>query len=95
MSKPPFWVSRVPVLSTAHLQQETMDRLQHGPIENAFGTVAAYPEGAFLSLITVVIPGDLPPDLAALCRWVRQRRYGWIRLDADGDVAPGLPVYDW
>ena len=95
MSKPPYWVSRVPVLSTAHVQLETMERLQCGRVENAFGTVAAYPEGVFLSLTTVDIPEDLSPDLAALCRWVRQRRYGWIRLDADCDVVSGLPTYDW
>ena len=95
MSKPPYWVSRVPVLSTAHLTFETMDRLQSGPCENPFGTVAAYPEGVFVYLRTSVIPDGLPPDLLALCHWVRKRRYGWIRLDADGDQVAGLPVYSW
>jgi hypothetical protein len=95
MTKPPFWVSRVPVLSTAHVSQETMDMLLAGPTENAFGTVAAYPEGVFLSLTTIRIPDDLPEDLAALCRWVRRRRYGWIRLDCDGDTVDDLPVHDW
>lgn len=95
MAKPPFWVSQVPVLSTAHLRQETVEMLLASPSENAFGTVAAYPEGAFLFLTTVVIPDGLPPDLAALCRWVRRRRYGWIRLDCDGDTVDDLTVFDW
>lgn len=94
-SRPSFVVDAIPVLSTAHVTQKTMERLQAGPIENVFGTVAVYPEGAFLSLATDNIPEDLPPDLVALCGWVREHRFGWARLDADGDIVPGLPVHDW
>ena len=52
MAKPPYYVSRVPVLSSSHLRFETMERLQAGPCENPFGTVAAYTEGVFLYLRT-------------------------------------------
>jgi hypothetical protein len=95
VAKPPYYVSRVPVLSSTHVSFETMERLQSGPAENSFGTVAAYPEGVFLYLQTVLIPENLPEDLLALCKWARKRRCNWIRLDADGDLVDGLPTYNW
>jgi hypothetical protein len=95
VAKPPYYVSRVPVLSSSHVSAETMDQMQSGPAENSFGTVAAYPEGVFLYLQTVLIPEGLPEDLLALCKWARKRRCNWIRLDADGDLVDGLPKFDW
>lgn len=93
MSKPRYWILRVPVLSTAHVSQATIDWLACHSGHTDFGVVAGYPEGFFLYLHDPKAAADLPEDLAVLARWVRRRRYNWLRLDADGDVVDGLPRF--
>jgi hypothetical protein len=39
--------------------------------------------------------GDAPDDLAVVLRYASERRVDWLMLDCDGDVAEGLPTYDW
>ena len=95
MAKPGYYVSRVPVLSTAHVREATLARLLVEPEDSPVAVVAGYPEGCFLYLKAAAGEPDQSEDLRALYQWARQRHYHWIRLDADGDMVSGLPVYHW
>ncbi|KAF0811013.1 hypothetical protein A167_00045 [Alcanivorax sp. S71-1-4] len=50
MAREPCYVSRIPVLSTAHIHPNTLQRLLDGPADSAIAVVAPYPEGLFLYL---------------------------------------------
>ncbi|MDP2229238.1 MAG: hypothetical protein Q8J78_17370 [Moraxellaceae bacterium] len=96
MSSSAIYVSEVPVLSTAHVCATTMDLLLSGPTETPFGMVCTYPEGCFILFVAEdTMPTETPADLADLHRWLQKQPYHWCRLDADGDIVNGLPVYDW
>lgn len=86
-----FWIMTIPVLSTGHVEQATMDLLQSRP---EFTTVACYDIGAFV-VVQDETYDDVPPDLEAIFVWARQQGHQWIRLDPDGDHVGGLPTYDW
>lgn len=90
-----YYLSRVPVLSCAHLRLETLWRLTDGAPETPVAVVARYREGCFLQLKPAAGAPDQSSDLRALYRWARRRHYHWIRLDADGNQVEGLPVHDW
>lgn len=100
------WIMRLPVISTAHVEQATMNLLSH---DNDFDLkVIPYPEGAIISIPTCwtddgdpdeIDPDDadngLPTELAACLRWAGSHGFYWLRLDSDGDVIEGLRTFDW
>lgn len=88
-----LWVMRVPVLSTAHIKHNTLEKLASA--ENEF-RVIDYEEGAFVRINPRNF-SKVPPEIRRLVKWFTQAfpKQWWIRLDRDGDVIPGLPVYDW
>lgn len=103
MSQPTYWTMQVPVLSTAHLSQITVNLLteQDHTIEFLPTTCAPYPHGLF-----VYMPGQLTeseemefPDLEEVRKWYLQQpgseQGGWVRFDADGDKIDDLTEYDW
>lgn len=83
-----MWEMNVPVLSTSHIQQGTLVKLDPR-------TVADYEEGAFvhLGLCKTSLPDELVPVKTWFFRNYPSQR--WIRFDRDGDVVDGLPTYDW
>ena len=95
MTSPAYWVSRVPVLSTAHVSRETMEWLIANPGDHEFGVVANYSHGVFLQLDNRNEAPEAPAEIRQLQQWIRPRHYQWIRLDTNGDVVPGLPIHDW
>jgi len=75
----------MPVLSTCHMPH-TRALKDLG----AIATVAEYDQGGFVYL----------PELAAAPDWLKPIIEmfiddGWVRFDADEEVWPGLPTYDW
>lgn len=84
---------RVPVLSTAHIKENTLEKLASAPEEFL---VIDYEEGAFVR-INPYSPSKPPPEIRLLVKWLRHAfpKQWWIRLDRDGDIIDGLPVYDW
>lgn len=93
------WVMHCPVLSTAHLQQQTVWRLEIIKDGfNEFGTRGFnYPEGVMFRCgdDPDLDSKDLPEDLRTCIAWARARHYVWIRFDCDGDEIAGLPQYEW
>jgi hypothetical protein len=88
-----LWVMRVPVLSTIHIKRDTLEKLATAGEQSR---VIGYEEGAFV-MITPRSSWNPPPEIKRLVKWFRGNfpRQWWIRFDRDGDVIPGLPVYDW
>jgi hypothetical protein len=50
MARAPCYVSHIPVLSTAHIHPNTLQRLLDGPADSTIAVGAPYPEGLFLYL---------------------------------------------
>lgn len=93
------WNRAVPVVSTAHVTQETMDGLTSAdlPIE-----CAAYEYGVFIYTGEGVESWDpegwqsLPPDLRQVIEWHWKGAKGpWLNLDASGGQTSALPIFDW
>ncbi len=95
-----YWIIHIPVISTAHITQEIaaeMSKLLPG--EELYGLdCAVAPFGAFVRFPEDLdeLP-DLPECLRAIATWAwsQPQEYAWVRIDQDGDVRDGLPVYDW
>jgi len=95
MSRPPYLVNTIPVLSTAHVSASTMQWLRELDGDSVLATVAPYREGVVVYLAGLPTDEAMPEEIRALCRWVSRRHYGWLRLDADGDIVNGLPTFAW
>lgn len=82
------WEMRLPVISTAHLTQDTLRRMQAGssccpaiPVDHGFVTdLSRYRR--------------LPADLRAVRQWLRSTNYGStvVRFDPNADPVPGLGI---
>lgn len=75
-------------LSTAHLRETTLN-----PAPHPHYLMAQYPEGAFFYVPDT--PVDASPDLAFVLDYAKAMGCTIVRFDADGEVIPGLPVFDW
>jgi hypothetical protein len=83
-----MWEMSVPVLSTSHIQQDTLGKLDPS-------SVAHYEEGAFVNLERNKT--SLPAEWVPVRHWL-SAHYAlqhWIRFDRDGDEVDGLPTYNW
>lgn len=94
-----MWTIQVPVISSAHITQETAELLTQNSSSMPV-PVATYRHGWFAFIFSPDIDnGVLPADLEEVAAWYRQLPEfdygGWLRLDSDGDVVPELPTYDW
>ena len=80
-------------ISTAHLMQETFNRL------NAINPpyTCKYDEGAFVSVPdkTEVSIISMPEDLRILLEYAWDNDIDLIRMDCDAEIIDDLPVYDW
>jgi hypothetical protein len=86
-----LWEMTIPVLSTAHIKETTLDALAAGSPER----LALYPEGAFVRIQAGKF-ADIP-ELLPIAAWFRKHypEEHWLRLDPDGDVIKGLPTFEW
>lgn len=93
-----MWTIQVPVISSAHITQETAELLTRNP-DTLPVEVAPYRYGWFVFIFIPEIDVSLPADLAEVFGWFREQPQfegaNWLRIDADGDVVDGLPTYDW
>lgn len=90
-------VMRIPVVSAGHLSKHSRALLQSGQAPwlshlapYTFGWFVAVPDSAAAAAPTEL---PIPGDLQALFAWATSHGFGWIRLDADGDLVAGLPVF--
>lgn len=83
------WTMTIPVISTGHVPGTFVHDLKQ-----AGYTVAYYPEGAFIC-VGEDIEG-VPEAYRQVLEWHKENgKDDWLRLDRDGDVIEGLPVFDW
>lgn len=91
----------IPAISVQHLTESTRAALCE-PLERPF-MVAPHDNGFFLNVPAcqecqneeqreefATIPGDLRTVFDYIATY---SHFGWMMLDVDGDVIPGLPVY--
>jgi hypothetical protein len=86
------WVMHVPVLSTSHIKQETLNNL--GPEFQ----VLSMKEGAFVWIGTeAYASANTPEELKPVIRWMNSAhpKEWWVRFDRDGDIIPELPAFEW
>jgi hypothetical protein len=86
------WVMHVPVLSTSHIKQETLNNL--GPEFQ----VLNMKESAFVWIgPNAYASANTPEELKSVIRWMNNTypKEWWVRFDRDGDVIPELPAFEW
>lgn len=87
-------VRRILELSTAHLPEQILN--QPGGLNASDGVVGYEDEyGAWLWVPDSTWRHQGPPELERLWRYAREHSCDYIRLDADADIDPQLPVYEW
>lgn len=77
-------------LSTAHLQQSTLNPAPHRRY-----LIAEYQEGAFFYVPSDDLDPDTPPDLAFILGYAKGLGCTIVRFDADSEKIEGLPIFDW
>lgn len=85
----------IPAISIRHLTRRTRKWLA-ARIGDLLFMAADHDNGFFLTLPMEDSYKDCPSDLVDLAKAYAADppAFGWILLDVDGDVVPGLPVYD-
>jgi hypothetical protein len=88
-------VHQVPVISTAHLTEETSKALTALGNENTWCVCASWEHGFFLYLDE--LDDDVPQCLRDIADWLKRRGFTdcWVRLDSDADRADTLTAYEW
>lgn len=96
MSSTPEWIMQVPVLSTGHVTRELAELLNNlGRSPAPWGQEVIDIEGGWLLYVGANEATDVPDVLKPLFAWTASLGYEWLRLDQDGGVIAGLPIYDW
>jgi len=86
------WMMHVPVLSTSHIKQETLNNL------GSEFQVLNLNEGAFVWIGSdAYASANTPEELKPVIRWMNNTypKEWWVRFDRDGDIIPELPVFEW
>lgn len=86
------FIRSIPVLSTAHIKEDTIPSL----IADGW-VVAPYDDGAFIYMGAVEDISAAPEEARAIWDWYSANypNEWWIAFDAVGDEIDELPTYDW
>ena len=87
----------VPVISIAHLDQDTVELLTTNPGCCTWAMVAGYAEGLFMRFYDEEgLQGEVPASAREIRSWLKaQGHEGWVRLDRDWEAVPTLTTYEW
>jgi hypothetical protein len=97
-------IQRVPVISTRHVSGERFcwlahkARLRAAERDNGEMPVASYGWGYWLYVPDDWVGVNTHADLSPVFEWFDGLDLGgdrWLRIDADGPVIPGLPIFEW
>jgi hypothetical protein len=79
-------------LSTAHVSDETRQRLDDGEL-----IPAGYAKGEYGWFVPVIDNDDdhTPPELRAIMEFARKQNCQWLMFDRDADQIDGLATFDW
>jgi len=88
---------KMPVISTAHLDQATARELEENAAQCRWALVAPYSDGMFLRFFDTQGLETEPPEAATHIRaWLKRQGHGdWVRLDRDWECVADLPTYEW
>ena len=100
-------INRMLVLSTAHVSQETADKLPRGHadmVDDDFGGSSDVPswgpafaraEGWLFYVGDAKTYEDAPSDLKECVAFANSCNCVWLMFDRDGNEVPQLPTYEW
>lgn len=96
-------VHQIPFISTSHLTKEVAATLLALSNDNPWCPCASWEYGAFIFLDDLEAKeGGVPQCLIDIRDWRMKLEIKgmldnsrWVRVDAEGSVVEGLPVYDW
>lgn len=81
-------ISRVLILSTRHIEPESMERLE------CLSTVFQCDYGALLSTSNTT-PHKWPEDIDRVLTFARDKGCSYVMWDRDGEEVEELPTFDW
>ena len=88
-------ITRVLTISTAHITEETNNKLQDNGEFN-FMALSVYKKGDYGYWIYVDLPcTDIPKDLKQCLELALKHDCQWLCLDCDGEEVQELPTYNW
>lgn len=91
-------VRRVLDISTAHIRPQTSVMLSD-EIEQSLGVSPVIAESLTFGWLVYVPEGPdhgfIPKELRDCFTLARSLDCDWVRLDPDGAIVDGLPIYDW
>jgi len=92
-----MYTMKIPVLSTGHLDADTVKVLSEQGKNNPWCICAEFDYGYFLWIGDISEPVSPAPNcLHAIKAWMEKNfGGGWVCLDSDGDVIDGLEFYEW
>lgn len=91
-----LYIRRTLVLSTKHLEQETMFNAQGSKNYIASHLYGAYFDVGDVGEITYFEdPEDYPPDLYRCLLFARNNKCDEVKFSVTGPVVEGVPVYEW
>lgn len=86
-------IASLMTISTAHISEQTALMLEFAPQKC---DMPVYAMERYGWLIFVCSQDETPyDDLNEVAKFAEQHHCEWVRLDPDGDIVDGLPVYDW
>lgn len=94
-----FWVMTLPVISEGHLTEDVHEELTETlPGEDFYGCLCMMggEAGALVRCDDLeLLPSDTPACLRNALEWAKGEGFEWVRFDTDGDVIPGLELFEW
>ena len=93
-----YWTMSAPVISEGHLAEEVHEAMMETlPGEDFHGALCMIgSHGALVRCDDLeLLPSDTPACLRNALEWAKGEGFEWVRFDTDGDVIPGLELFEW
>ena len=81
---------QVPVISTSHLPQDQCNTLYEGALMRDVGG-----QTCLFNISEPETFESYPAETVRLINYFSERGYHYLRLDPDGDIVEGLPLFEW
>lgn len=91
-------ITKMMTISTAHITEETANRLNRDPNDNNLG-ICVYPKSEYGWYIPIdkelINVKGLPEDLVKVMKFAASMDCQTLCLDCDANICEELPIFDW